>query len=86
MVLIKNSHVKRIIRCTLGTSGGDKNLKFLVTPNMYSYPLHMCKRDLTLEKAFLLYLEPKLRDLNLDFHIALTLNERVDICIYHSSD
>lgn len=28
--------------------------------------------DLTLEKGFLLYLELKLRDLSLDFHIALT--------------
>jgi len=34
--------------------------------------------DLTLEKDFLLYLELKLRDLNLDFHI-LTLNECVDM-------
>jgi len=29
---------------------------------------YMCERDLTLEKGFLLYLEPKFRDLNLDFH------------------
>lgn len=53
--------------------------KYVLVPIVY---VCTCEYDLTVEEDFLLYLELRLRDLNLDFHIALTLNERVDIYIY----